>query len=284
MESCIISVALQTGIYLHIRAGRETTLLELHRVITESFQIDSPKRPAFVPRNPKHGEKSIKYSSNNTKTTTAMSAVSIENSGLMRQGGALVYELHEPSLVFICRMIRGLEERTEKPLVVKASGVSTLTLRIAFRNTTNALNSFWMPPADEGLDQARDLYSEWGTVNRYMLAAGNFYGLVPIDIVHQMFCRDHPPIIPEAFIRIGRAISGLGNPRYYLLDEKGRRVTQRMQEGTVKYLADYSIMSAGGFHYMRVQQKGMPFYLPPQEELMRYLDEDYVEKRQRIAI
>ncbi len=280
MGSYIVSVSQRSGIYAHIRISDEATLMDLHQAIAEFFEIPSPKRPVFEPVMNKANAPVVRYGTKNSKTMTAMREVSLQQSGLEKKSQAFLYTLASPATALTCRLFARLDEPTDKPLMVKSSGLSILSLRRALSGAIPMLTAGRIP--DEDAEKMADIISrpdeEWKMIISYLLSASNLYGLIPADMVHSLYCRDHPFISPDSFFRIGIYMSELEGSRVYMLDRYGARVTDDHKTDEVKYLAEHTVEDRDTFRFMLEEQRGKPWYLPPQEELLRYRDEDYVEQ------
>lgn len=280
MGSYIISVSHRPGIYAHIRISDEATLMDLHEAIVEFYGIPSPRRPVFEPLKVKANAPLVRYGTKNSKTMVAMRDVSLQNSGLEKKSHPLTYTLASPATALTCRLFARMDEPTDKPLMVKSSGLSILALHRALSGVFPMLQASWMPGENaERIDhipvRADD---ELKMIIDYFLSASNFYGLVPAGLVHSMYCRDNPAIDSDSFFRVGIYLGGIEGSRVIMLDKRGDRITDHQRTGEVKYLAEYTVDDQDTFRYMLEEQRGKPWYLPLQEELLRYRDEDYVEQ------
>ena len=280
MGSYIVSVSQRPGIYAHIRISDEATLMDLHEAIVEFYEIPSPRRPVFEPLKVKADAPKVRFGTKNSKTMVAMREVSLKNSGLEKKSHGLSYTLTSPATALTCRMFARLDEPTDKPLMVKSSGLSILALHRALSGVFPMFQAGWMP--GEHADRIENIPKrpddEVGMMIDYLLSASNFYGLVPADMVHSMYCRNNPAVTPDSFFRVGIYMSEAENARVFMLDKRGERVTDDQRTGDVRYLAEYTVDDQDTFRYILEEQRGKPWYIPPQEELLRYRDEYYVEQ------
>ncbi len=271
MGSYIISVAWDSGVYRHLRIGQDATLLALHEAIVSAWKLGMVKQPSFSPQKQPKGKPPVKYSTNRTKTTLPMREIALKDTGFAT-GNTLVYRLASPQMQFNCRMIKVLEEDTSEPLVIRASGE---IIGAGFD---------WDSAGDiaalKGMMEIIALPEEcWPAIIQYFCSAANLYGVVPMGLVHELYCRDEPQISRHAFSLLGLALSYAKNSRFSILDKRGRLLGKEDYNALSEdYVVDYSLLIDDAFEQVRSAQQGKPWYLPAREELLRYDDDDYVEK------
>ena len=281
MSSYVISAAERSGVYRHIRISSEATLLDLHKAVVKAYEVEEFRRPSFTPQSRGKGDKAVKYSTSNTKTTTAMRDVRLKDAGFAARG-TLIYKLSDPGLTFRCRTLEILEEPTPEPQVVRASG-SSYAFRLSMGRLFKTFN--------ECLAAEKEMRAAFGvaelsletedTLEMYFLAASNLYGLVPLETVYRLYARDHQEPDLKGFAVFGIMFSRQDQTRFYVLDKQGRELDRKTFDWSqAKYVAEYSVHEGGFFDFMLRMQKGKPFYLPGEEEFLRYAEEEYKEENE----
>lgn len=277
--SYVISVAKGSGVYRHIQIGSSATLLDLHQAILSAYEITEVRQPSFMPLKSSHGKQSARYSLNNTKNTIALRDVKLSDTDFAGKSG-MVYALAEPRIAFMCRTIRVLEVPTGEPSLIRASG-SGYSHQQTLEKFKKALKEKGLPQ-DILLAMAEITFlpaDRQHKITEYHLAATNLYGIVPISLVHDMYCRNQPPISLFSFAMIGVALSSQEDSRIGILDQDGLVLNKgNFHYGTAAYIVEYSVLEGGVFQEIFAMQAGKPYYRPSEEELLRYADIHYVEK------
>ena len=273
--SYIISVSAGPGIYRHIRVGSDFSLLDLHVACADAYDFGDVSEPSFVPARQKQGER-IKYSSNRTKTTLAMRDTLLRDTCLAGSG-TLIYQTRQPKASFNCRRIKTLQETTDYPVVIKASGSSLYyfspkleALRDrywAMKDQVSAINELEALP-----DPTHDLLMD------YIVGATNLFGIVPISWLVQFFERHHQPVSRSAVSVLALYISSFKNSRVALTDPSGTIIKEDDYEPGKPYLAvDSGVLKEEAFEDLVEVQGNKPFYQSSPAELINYSEEDYVE-------
>ena len=278
-NSYIISVSEGPGVYRHIRIACKATLLDLHLAIAAAYSLEKVKQPFFTAPGRAGGKKAARYGTNNTKTALAMRDITLEGAGF---GGnrALAYTLTEPHVHFTCRTLRVLDEETLEPEAIRSSGgyfAFRLDMSKALRELSRKEN---LLQALEAVDKASGIPGEGRRMlGDYFLAASNLYGLVPLETLHALYNRRHRPLDLPAFTMFGILASAQDRTRFHVLDRKGRVLAaEHYPRRQAAYIAEYSVVDGGAFGFVLARQNGKPYYLPPEEEFLRYADEDYIEE------
>lgn len=283
MNSYIISAAEGRGVYRHIRISSDATLLDLHKAIVDAYGIDQPFKPFFTPQNPGKSKKDVKFGTNNTKTTIAMRDSKLKEVGFDGKS-ALIYTLAQPRLTFTCRTITHLNEQTPSPQVIRSSG-GQFALNAVFEKMFKLIGT-----KDDKLTAQLNMVKDfvelpkesWKQMAEYYLAAGNLYGVAPLDIIHEKYNLHNPNVSFYTFSKFAITFSNRENMRFSILDEKGKTLTNDDHEGRkAAFIADYTVMENNAFNYVRSMQEDKPWFLPPEEEFLRYADESYVEENEQ---
>ena len=117
------------------------------------------------------------------------------------------------------------------------------------------------------------------TLANYFLAASNLHGLVSIETIHRFYNSSHPPLDLLAFTVFGIIFSDRDDTRLYILDKQGKVLSNgKHQQSRVEYIAEYTVVEGKAFSHVRTRQEGNPYYLPPEEEFLRWADESYMEE------
>lgn len=281
MSSYIISVAEGSGNYRHIRISSGATLMDLHKAILAAYELEKGSRPSFQPQRQAKGGQPIKYATNNTRTTASMQDVKLEDTGFAAKG-LLTYTLYEPRFTLNCRTLQVLDEETQEPLVIRAAG-SSLYFRLSLKRIIRNLeDEVQLLSTQAALETAASLPAETKrTLADYFLAASNLHGLVPLETIYRFYNSKHPSLDLLAFTMFGIMLSHLNETRLYILDKQGKVLGKGKHERSrAEYIAEYSVVDGKAFSYVLTRQEGKPYYLPQEEEFLRYAKEDYTEENQ----
>ncbi|NLA53690.1 MAG: hypothetical protein GX858_04965, partial [Clostridiales bacterium] len=281
MSSYMISVAEGPGSYRHIRISSDATLLDLHEAITDAYKLGKGGSPYFRPQMPAKGGQPIKYRINNSKTAVAMRQVKLKDAGFASKK-TLIYFPAETPITLNCRTLRVLDEETPQPQVVRASG-SAFDFKLGFQRALKALEAHApMQSIREAEGKALGLPEKTQRkLAAYALAASNLHGLVPIETSYQFYISGRLPPDLLAFKMFCVIFSDRADTRFYILDKQGKVLKNGQQERSrAHYIAEYTVVEGKAFSYVRARQEGKPYYLPPEEDFLRWADEDYMEKNE----
>lgn len=269
MLKYVISASLGTGIYRHIEISSEATLLELHQAILGAYNLNAARAPWFMPKRQKQGER-LKYSLNRTRTTIPMREARLKDT-VFSTKGYMTHTIQEPGYEFNCRTLKMLHSDDPKTKVVAGAGSHIWYFKGAARWRLAA--ELALREAEKGIAEA-----EVEMMLRYIIAAGNLYGIIPLDTLHRFYCEHQPAISPHFFEEVALVVGTEEDTRVYLADARGQLLTQKnARDLKAEYLVDYTIIDGDAFHEVLREQTGKPFYRPSEEELLRYVDDDYQE-------
>ena len=99
-------------------------------------------------------------------------------------------------------------------------------------------------------------------VKNYIIALTNLYGQVPASKVAEIYNSQNETNITHQDIAA------------YLEEDLSQGYVYSYKE----YFVHETIMEFDLFRKIRKEQKGKPYYIPDQEELLKYTDMDYYEK------
>ena len=120
-KSFVISASLGTGCYRHIRIGQGDTLERLHEAILDAFGFDDDHAHAFFLDNRAWSQASAFYSRYIDEAEHFTNEYKLCEVLSMGQKFLYIFDFGE-EWRFSCKVLRELDEPTEKPQVVRVSG------------------------------------------------------------------------------------------------------------------------------------------------------------------
>ena len=278
--SYIISVSDGPGVYRHIRISQDASLQDLSRIIQQSFGLREGKVPSFIIQPPGRGRELVKYGRNQAGPMLAMRQVRLRDSGLAEARWAQ-YCMDKPRVAWNCRVKSLLDEPTPEPQILYTSG--------DFHNLRYKLSEMKTKRRQLAQERARalseavllsDLSDDTARLMvDYILAAANFYGVVPISLVHDMFCRQQRQVNYAAFALFCLDISQAEDSRCHLLDEDWQLVDPDADaNGPFVFIASARVVDHWQMPAIKRMQQGKPWYIPKPGMLLPYREEGYVPK------
>ena len=269
----VISVAAGRGHYRHIRIRSTATLLELHQVIVDAYQLIKVSRPSFEVESRKEGR--IKYSLNRTATTIALRDTRLEDT-VFATKGYMIYSLADPELAFRCRTLRTEQDTDPETQVVAQSGGCFLDAWIPDILRLLGQISKTKGTGPEQTEDGIDL-PVFDRLIDFLFAAINLYGIIPLDTLYAYY-RQHWQNVPQPlFVWIALLCSGKENSYICVVDAQGRKLGPDDDGDTAAYLVDGLLLQHDMFEDIHARQRGKDYYLPNPEEFMRYATPNYVE-------
>lgn len=120
-KSFVISASLGTGCYRHIRIGQGETLERLHEAILDAFGFDDDHAHAFFLDNRAWSQASAFYSRYIEESEHLTNEYKLSEVLSVGQKFLYIFDFGE-EWRFSCKVLRELDEPTEKPQVVRVSG------------------------------------------------------------------------------------------------------------------------------------------------------------------
>lgn len=278
-HSYVISAAGGAGVYRHIQIASDATLKDLHLAIAAAYGLKGVKGPAFIPQSSQASYPASRHSTRDSEKGAAMGQVALHQTPLAGSG-RMAYSLSDPKVLLNIKRLSSIPDLTPSPKVLRQSGQLDYLAELAVRALRSMLRTDQVPERlqehVEMLDaspQARE------RVVSYILAASNLYGLVSLSWLHHLYCRYQPAVPALLFMLLGLALSSKPNARVKLLDDDGKRVTQRNLDEVVEchVMENSSGSDQATFEYLRHMQGNKPYFVPMEEELLPWQDEDYAE-------
>lgn len=122
-QSYVISVSCRKGCYRHIQISGENTLEDLHNVIQDAFAFDNDHAYAFFMDNCQWSERDAYYAPGIGQFDERSAGDFCLNQLDLEAGKQFKYLFDfGDEWVFQCRVLRVLEEQTERPAVVRVQG------------------------------------------------------------------------------------------------------------------------------------------------------------------
>lgn len=121
-ESFVIKVSLGTGCYRHIQISTDSTLLELHDAIQSAFEFDDDHAHAFFMDNKIWSKQDCYYMEGIEDSYRTTKKYRLNHAGLCTgKQFKYLFDFGE-EWVFQCKVLKTIEGRTDKPVVIKSKG------------------------------------------------------------------------------------------------------------------------------------------------------------------
>lgn len=120
--SYVISVSLYAGCYRHIQISAAATLFDLHCAILDAFEFDDDHAHAFFMDNKKWSDWDSYYAEGIEEGLRTTQRHKLNRAGLCKgKQFKYIFDFGD-EWTFQCKVLKEMEEKTDKPVVVKSKG------------------------------------------------------------------------------------------------------------------------------------------------------------------
>jgi len=288
VQSYIISVSAGTGCYRHIRIAVAATLFDLHAAILKAFDFEDDHAHAFFMGRDLWDKKTGYYANLSKNNKRHTKNCTLESMAL--QPGKIfkyVYDFGD-EWVFLCKVLRVLDEPTAAPAVIRRQGKAP----DQYRGMT-AGGMFGHLKEYEALEfpkiysptKLKLMYAKLGMpeetvklLHTYFEAMTRLYGVIPLRKAFEIINQQNEPISEEAFTAFSEIVRHekhfyriLGEDELYTDGETPAPLDRELVAECL-----YAVDMAEYDELVKAQH-GKPYYIPPKQELLKCADPDYYE-------
>lgn len=283
-SSFVVSASLRTGCYRHIQISVGDTLWHLHAAILDAFGFEDDHLHAFFMNNRAWDDAAAFSSPRGDGPERRSDEYTLAAAGLRPEKKFVyIFDFGE-EWRFQCRVLREVAEATDTPRVIRSVGEAPQQYWDDDREEEEGDEEDASPEIWDA-DRLRTAYAALalseetvGQLHAYFDACANFYGLLPLAKVLEIYNQQNTPLTPEAFYAFAEIARHARHGFEILAADElygdGPPVSPEARE----IIAEYLLVVEEDVAEMRILQHGKPYYIPEREELLRYADGLYFEK------
>lgn len=281
MGSYVISVSAGTGCYRHIQISKSATLYKLHKAIIDAFNFEDDHAHAFFMDNHYWSGNAAFFSMKMHGDERLTKRYKLEKLNLSK-GDQFKYLFDfGDEWRFQCKVLRELEELTDKPRVIRSVGESPEQYPYLDEEEWGDEDEEEEPLTREQIDALYEKLPlskvEVDLIHTYMDAAARLYGLISLAKLREIYNAQNKPVDTETFIQVA-ALRGFDINDYEIIERTDvpRNTPEEILEAG-EIAADYLFVEdpETSLRDLRRQQKGKQYKVLPKEEFLRYAIADY---------
>lgn len=282
MESYVISVSVGTGCYRHIQIGVNATLYKLHQAIINAFDFEDDHEHAFFMDNHIWMPDQMYVSTKLEPGDRPTKKYTLKKLGL-KKGMAFKYVFDfGDEWRFQCKVLRELDEKTDIPCIIRSVGESP---------EQYPEYEDWDEEYDEDEDGEEPLTPEEMdrlyeavhlpkdvilTIRDYLTAAANFYGLITLDKLYDLYNSQNELVKAEDFF-IAVAAIGHGENDFAIIEPEISAHSYMEALGNAEVASLYLFVEdpEKDLRDLRRMQKGKTYKQLPKTEFLKHIDDHY---------
>ncbi len=276
VNSYVISVAYDKGIFRHLRVSAKCTLKDFHAHILKAFSLDYEKKHAFFPTNSIFSDK--KYTHRKSKSSLGCTDdVRLCDMGLKPEK-RFKHEVYTRfPMEFSCRIMSESEEVVDGYVLLKSSGDAFIW---TFRTMRADL------PKKHGAGELNKAYASLGlshetlqNLHLYFTIFAYFYGMIPVHEAHKIYNMQNDKISLPTFIKFTEIARHDRSTSYAVAGNEIFFLKEPVSEPKNRYICDdFYIEYPGHGGDLLSKQSDKPFYVPEKSEMLKYADPYYNER------
>lgn len=284
MGSYVISVSAGVGCYRHIQISSSATLHQLHRAIINAFDFDDDHMYAFFMDNHYWSHSNVYLREKMDPADRLAKNCKLEKLHLSK-GDQFKYIFDfGDEWRFQCKVLRELDVQTDIPGVIRSVGEAPEQYP-----EWDEDEDWDVEDCDEDSDtliqdEIEAIYDKLSIdretidlIHKYMDAAANLYGLIPLNVLLDIYNNQNPSLDDSVFLFI--AVSANCDDDPYAVLPRMDLPSDTPEQALIAHeiAAEYLFVDdpERDIRELRNSQRGKPLKQLPKSEFLKYADPDY---------